>query len=263
MTLLPKEQARLAELEHVIESGLGTIGKALAEIQRDRLYRATHSGFEQYVRERWNHSVSWAYRLIATERKREQEAIAQRRASFLRGQHSLETAGHEAKNGNVGQNRHLNSAELTIPVPPARQAGRLAPAPVTGQQCVSRATKHLQAARREFANLGTEAKPVVEVIDKALHLAAGLTINVETQPLRMAPQPTTALPGTVEKIGVMEYRVVNGQAPCHPLDGWPARLLAGEDPELCAVTIEEKERLLKVTGVIRRGEHLSAPTVPD
>jgi hypothetical protein len=37
----------------------------------------------------------------------------------------------------------------------------------------------------------------------------------------------------------------------------------GEDPELCGVTVEEDARLLKVTGVIQRGEHLSASAVPD
>jgi hypothetical protein len=260
MLLLPKEQARLTELERVIESGLQAIGKALAEIQRDRLYRATHSGFEQYVRERWKHSVSWAYRLIAAERKRDQAAKAQRQANFARGQHNLEPAGHVAKNGAMAQNGHLNGAELTAPVPVARQVVRSAPAPPTRQQQLRRATNRLQAARRDFADLGNEAKPAVEAIDKALQVAAGLTVK-EDRPLRMASQPTTALPGTAEKVGVMEQRVRNWQTPCHPLDGWPARLLAGEDPELCSVTVEEDQRLLKVTGLVRRGEHL--PAVAD
>jgi hypothetical protein len=61
------ERGRLTELEAVIERGIATfvdVGLALAEIRDGRLYRQTHSTFDDYCRERWGFSRSRGYRLI-------------------------------------------------------------------------------------------------------------------------------------------------------------------------------------------------------
>lgn len=57
----------LAECEAIIERGLATfieVGRALLTIRDDRLYRATHSSFEDYCRERWGFSRVHAHRQI-------------------------------------------------------------------------------------------------------------------------------------------------------------------------------------------------------
>jgi hypothetical protein len=59
--------ARLAELEAVVERGLATfveVGAALLEIRDTRLYRDTHTTFEDYCRERWSMRRESADRLI-------------------------------------------------------------------------------------------------------------------------------------------------------------------------------------------------------
>lgn len=48
-----EESARLAELEAQIESSVAMVGRALFEIRESRLYRITHSTFEDYCRERF------------------------------------------------------------------------------------------------------------------------------------------------------------------------------------------------------------------
>jgi hypothetical protein len=58
---------QLADLETVIERGLGTfveVGDALAAIRDGRLYRSTHSTFEDYCQERWGFSRPRAYEMI-------------------------------------------------------------------------------------------------------------------------------------------------------------------------------------------------------
>ncbi len=57
----------LAECETVIERGLATfveVGQALLRIRDERLYRETHTTFEDYCRERWAMSRSYAHRQI-------------------------------------------------------------------------------------------------------------------------------------------------------------------------------------------------------
>jgi hypothetical protein len=62
------DHRRFAELELVIERGLGTfveVGRALLEIQERRLYRgAGHRTFADYVAKRWDLSSAYAYRQI-------------------------------------------------------------------------------------------------------------------------------------------------------------------------------------------------------
>lgn len=61
------ESNRLTELERVIDAGLKTsweVINALAEINRDRLYRAQYPNFEAYCDEEWGFSRQHAYRLI-------------------------------------------------------------------------------------------------------------------------------------------------------------------------------------------------------
>ncbi len=62
------DQARLAELEAVVDRGLQTfyeVGSALLEIREQRLYRQSHKTFEGYCRERFGFSDSRGRQLIA------------------------------------------------------------------------------------------------------------------------------------------------------------------------------------------------------
>jgi hypothetical protein len=61
------EATDLHEMEVVIEKGLATfveVGRALQRIRDGRLYRETHSTFEEYIRDKWGLSRSHAYRQI-------------------------------------------------------------------------------------------------------------------------------------------------------------------------------------------------------
>ncbi len=61
------EVDRLAELEHVVATGIATfvaVGVALAEIRDARLYRAGYGTFEAYLEDRWEFRKSQAYRMI-------------------------------------------------------------------------------------------------------------------------------------------------------------------------------------------------------
>lgn len=61
------EQNQLESYEAVIERGLHTfvdVGNALAEIRDGKLYRQTHSTFENYCRDRWGFSRPRAYQFI-------------------------------------------------------------------------------------------------------------------------------------------------------------------------------------------------------
>jgi ParB family chromosome partitioning protein len=62
------EAGRLESLEATIERGMHTfvdVGTALLEIRDTRLYRTTHSTFEEYCRERWGFTRMHASRMIA------------------------------------------------------------------------------------------------------------------------------------------------------------------------------------------------------
>lgn len=65
MTML--EQAKLQEYEAVIERGLQTfvdVGSALLAIRDERLYKQTHTNFDDYCRERWGMNRGRADQLI-------------------------------------------------------------------------------------------------------------------------------------------------------------------------------------------------------
>ena len=65
--LTTAEAHNLETLEGVVERGLATfveVGRALAEIRDQRLYRASHGTFEEYCHDRWVLSRTRAYRLI-------------------------------------------------------------------------------------------------------------------------------------------------------------------------------------------------------
>lgn len=65
--LTDTEQTRLRVEEAVVERGLHTfvqVGKALAAIRDERLYRQAHGTFEAYCEARWGLSRSRAYQLI-------------------------------------------------------------------------------------------------------------------------------------------------------------------------------------------------------
>jgi hypothetical protein len=61
------DETRLVELENTITTGLATfieVGQALAEINGEKLYRATHDTFEAYVKEQFGISRARSYQLI-------------------------------------------------------------------------------------------------------------------------------------------------------------------------------------------------------
>jgi hypothetical protein len=65
--LTKSERGQRKECEEILERGLGTffeVGTALLMIRESRLYRDTHSSFEQYCHERWNIRRSYAWRVI-------------------------------------------------------------------------------------------------------------------------------------------------------------------------------------------------------
>jgi hypothetical protein len=67
-TLNPAAQVALASCEQRIERGLKTfidVGQALAEIRDSRLYKGSHSSFEDYCRERWGFSRVRAHQLTS------------------------------------------------------------------------------------------------------------------------------------------------------------------------------------------------------
>lgn len=62
-----REKGRLAGYVKTISDGQKTfieVGNALACIQRERLYRATHKSFEAFCKEHWGYAKSHTYRLI-------------------------------------------------------------------------------------------------------------------------------------------------------------------------------------------------------
>jgi hypothetical protein len=66
--LAPSEAKRLSDLEAIVERGLQSfvaVGCALGEIQKGRLYRATHSTFERYCQARFNFTARRGRQLIA------------------------------------------------------------------------------------------------------------------------------------------------------------------------------------------------------
>lgn len=65
--LSAKEAKRLESCEQQIERnlrGFFEAGSALAAINQERLYRATHPTFDAYCKERWNFGRGYAYRLM-------------------------------------------------------------------------------------------------------------------------------------------------------------------------------------------------------
>ena len=63
--LTDPERTRLEECECIIRKGLGTfieVGRALADIHDNRLYRETHNDFRRYCRDVWDLGKSSAYR---------------------------------------------------------------------------------------------------------------------------------------------------------------------------------------------------------
>jgi len=73
--------SRLEQLEATIERGRKTfveVGLALAEIRDARLYRPEYATFEDYCRERWNWSRSYAHRIIEAAATSEMLPLGQR-----------------------------------------------------------------------------------------------------------------------------------------------------------------------------------------
>lgn len=68
VTTLTKPQGDLLKhCEGIIEKGAKhfiEVGRALATIRDERLYKATHKSFERYCQERWDFGRSYACRLI-------------------------------------------------------------------------------------------------------------------------------------------------------------------------------------------------------
>lgn len=68
LILSDHDAVRLRHCERVIETGVGAyydMGMALREIQAQRLYRCSHSSFDQYLKHRWGLRAGTAYRCIS------------------------------------------------------------------------------------------------------------------------------------------------------------------------------------------------------
>jgi hypothetical protein len=64
--LTTEEATRLAELEPIIANGITNfveVGNALIEVSDRRLYRETHSTFQEYCQDKWNITARRAYQL--------------------------------------------------------------------------------------------------------------------------------------------------------------------------------------------------------
>jgi len=75
--ITPHETSRLEALELVIKQGRDSflaVGMALAQINRDRLYRQDYSSFEEYLSAKWDISKARGYQLIAFARDCEASA---------------------------------------------------------------------------------------------------------------------------------------------------------------------------------------------
>jgi hypothetical protein len=67
-TITQQESVRLCELECIIQKGKDTfveVGTALSEIRDSRIYRATFKTFEDYCKDRWDFSKTYANNIIA------------------------------------------------------------------------------------------------------------------------------------------------------------------------------------------------------
>lgn len=67
VVLEPHEELRLIECEAIIKAdlkGFLAVGRALAEIRDNRLYRETHKTFEKYCKDRWDLSKGYATQQI-------------------------------------------------------------------------------------------------------------------------------------------------------------------------------------------------------
>ena len=68
LSLTKQEQQLLSQCEQTVQNGLQTffeVGNALETIRSQRLYRATHKTFEDYVSAKWDLPRRTAYRFIA------------------------------------------------------------------------------------------------------------------------------------------------------------------------------------------------------
>jgi hypothetical protein len=67
--LSPQEAQRLHELENIIQEGFESflrVGLAFAEVRFHKLYRTTHTRFEDYCRDRWGLSLSRTNQIIGS-----------------------------------------------------------------------------------------------------------------------------------------------------------------------------------------------------
>ncbi len=67
VVLEPHEELRLIECEAIIKAdlkGFLAVGRALADIRDNRLYRETHKTFEKYCKDKWDLGKSTAYQKI-------------------------------------------------------------------------------------------------------------------------------------------------------------------------------------------------------
>lgn len=64
LTLSDEEKGRLLELELEVEDSFYRAGRALREIRDSRLYRVTHSSFEEYCKDRFGFERRYPYQLM-------------------------------------------------------------------------------------------------------------------------------------------------------------------------------------------------------
>jgi len=95
---------RLAALEQIVKDGKGAflaVGMALVQIRDDRLYRAEHATFEEYLEKRWDISKSYGYRLIAFAKQVEMSPIGDKPETESQARKSRKKVKHEAARDSV------------------------------------------------------------------------------------------------------------------------------------------------------------------
>ena len=157
--LATSEAARLADLETAIERGLTMfmeVGEALREIHEARLYRADHSTFENYCRERWGFTDRRGRQLmeaaeIGTQVPVQSERQARELARLRSNPDRMTSAWKEAAEQAQGEDRSVTTADVRAAV-----AARM---PKSAPPAESRIERRAPQSRKASAN----GKPTAEV----------------------------------------------------------------------------------------------------
>jgi site-specific DNA-methyltransferase (adenine-specific) len=219
LTLTAVEATTLDDLEGVIERGLATfveVGRALERIRDRKLYRQTHSTFEDYCRERWGISRGHAYRQID----------AAQVAGILQGD------GDGPK-----MSTRLGDARLPMGDIPASERVARELAPLKEDEAA------LVETRRELRAEHGENMPTAQVVRSAVRSRAERKQR-ERDAERRRAEPVEA----VTRAGDVEIRHGNLRDALSDLDGQVDAIIT--DPPYPAEFLDEFDALAELAGRI-------------